>query len=42
MLSFMRSEHPGVLIEIRSSGDLSDDTRAKLKDALDAFAKQFA
>jgi F-type H+/Na+-transporting ATPase subunit alpha len=42
MLSFMRSEHNEVLMEIRSSGDLADDTRARLVAALDAFAKQFA
>ncbi|MCX7865108.1 MAG: F0F1 ATP synthase subunit alpha, partial [Novosphingobium sp.] len=42
MLNWMRSEHADLLGEIRSSGDLSDDNRAKLKQALDAFAKQFA
>jgi len=42
MLSFMRSEHADLLGDIRSSGDLSDDSRAKLVAALDAFAKQFA
>jgi F-type H+-transporting ATPase subunit alpha len=42
MLSWIRSEHADILEEIRSSGDLADDTRAKLKAALDTFAKQFA
>ena len=42
MLSHMRSEHADLLGAIRSSGDLSDDSRDKLKAALDAFAKQFA
>ena len=42
MLNWMRSEHSGLLGDIRASGDLSDDNRAKLKEALDAFAKQFA
>ena len=30
------------LQDIRDKRDLSDDTKAKLKDALDAFAKSFA
>jgi F-type H+-transporting ATPase subunit alpha len=42
MLSYMRAEHGALLGDIRSSGDLSDDSRDKLKAALDAFAKQFA
>ena len=42
MLSWIRSEHADLLGDIRSSGDLSDESRAKLKAALDAFAKQFA
>ena len=42
MLSFMRSEHKGVLKTIRDTKTLDDDTAAKLKDALTAFGKQFA
>ena len=42
MLGWMRSENGALLGDIRSSGDLSDDNRAKLKAALDTFAKQFA
>ncbi|MBX7535733.1 MULTISPECIES: F0F1 ATP synthase subunit alpha [Qipengyuania] len=42
MLSFMRSEHAGVLEEIRTTGKFEDDTKNKVVDALKAFAKQFA
>ncbi|MBU3076560.1 F0F1 ATP synthase subunit alpha [Sphingomonas quercus] len=42
MLSFLRSEHAAVLEGIRTSRDLSDDLKAGLKAALDAFAKTFA
>jgi len=42
MLADMRANHADVLKAIRDSRDLSDDTRAKLKSALDAFAKTFA
>ena len=42
MLSHMREHHADVLTAIRDSRDLSDDTRAKVKAALDAFGKQFA
>jgi len=41
-LAYVRSEHAGVLKAIRDSKDLSDDTRAALKAALEAFAKTFA
>jgi F-type H+-transporting ATPase subunit alpha len=41
-LAYMRSEHKDVLKKIRDSKDLADDTRASLKDALEAFAKTFA
>jgi F-type H+-transporting ATPase subunit alpha len=41
-LAYVRSEHAGVLKAIRDSKDLSDDTRAALKSALEAFAKTFA
>ncbi|MCW3846095.1 F0F1 ATP synthase subunit alpha [Sphingomonas sp. LB-2] len=42
MLADMRANHKDVLKAIRDSKDLSDDTRAKLKAALEAFAKTFA
>lgn len=42
MLADLRANHEGVLKAIRDSKDLSDDTRAALKDALTAFAKTFA
>jgi len=42
MLSFMRSEHAGVLEEIRTTGKFEDDTKNKVVDALKTFAKQFA
>ncbi|MCB2020314.1 MAG: F0F1 ATP synthase subunit alpha, partial [Burkholderiaceae bacterium] len=42
MLSHMRSDHADILGEIRQSGDFSDDTKAKVVAALDAFGKQFA
>jgi F-type H+-transporting ATPase subunit alpha len=41
MLAYMRSEHPEILAEIRTSGQLSDETRKKLEAALDAFANIF-
>jgi F-type H+-transporting ATPase subunit alpha len=42
MLADMRANHADVLKAIRDSKDLGDETRAKLKSALDAFAKTFA
>ncbi len=42
MLSFLRSDHADILTDIRDSRDFSDATKAKLKDALDAFGKTFA
>jgi F-type H+-transporting ATPase subunit alpha len=42
LLADMRANHKGVLKAIRDSKDLADDTKAKLKSALDAFAKTFA
>jgi F-type H+/Na+-transporting ATPase subunit alpha len=42
MLGFMRSEHGDVLATIRDSREFSDETRDKVKAALDTFAKQFA
>jgi F-type H+-transporting ATPase subunit alpha len=42
MLSWMRAEKPEILTAIRDSRDFSDETRGQLREALDAFAKQFA
>ena len=42
MLSYLRSEHADVLAAIRESKALGDEPKAKLKAALDTFAKQFA
>ncbi len=42
LLAWMRAEKADVLAAIRDSGDLSDDTKAKVVEALDTFAKQFA
>jgi F-type H+/Na+-transporting ATPase subunit alpha len=42
MLADLRANHADVLKAIRDTKDLGDDTRAKLKSALDAFAKTFA
>ena len=42
LLSHMRSEGKAVLDTIRSEKQLSDDTRAKLRAQVDAFAKTFA
>ena len=42
LLSKMHSSHAGILDAIRTSMDLADDTAAKLKTAVDAFAKAFA
>ena len=42
MLADMRANHADVLAEIRTTRDLGDATKAKLKAALDQFAKTFA
>ncbi|MFX8410523.1 F0F1 ATP synthase subunit alpha, partial [Acinetobacter baumannii] len=42
LLSFLRTQKADVLAEIRDTKDLGDSAKAKLKEALDAFAKQFA
>ncbi len=42
MLSHMRSEHADILKDIRESADLSDETKAKLEDALATFGKTFS
>jgi F-type H+/Na+-transporting ATPase subunit alpha len=41
LLSYMRSEGKDVLDAIRAEKALSDDVKAKLKAALDAYAKSF-
>ncbi len=42
LLSYMRSEGKGILDTIRTEKQVSDDTKSKLKAALDSFAKSFA
>ena len=42
MLADLRANHQDVLKTIRETKDLGDEAKAKLKDALDAFAKTFA
>ncbi|MGO9419033.1 F0F1 ATP synthase subunit alpha [Roseiarcus sp.] len=42
LLAFLRSKHAEVLETIRSTNDLSSDTEAKLKSAVEAFAASFA
>ncbi|WP_422344248.1 F0F1 ATP synthase subunit alpha [Parasphingorhabdus sp.] len=42
MLAHMRADHADILKTIRDSGDLKDDTKAALEDALAAFGKSFA
>jgi F-type H+/Na+-transporting ATPase subunit alpha len=42
MLAFLRKDHADILGTIRESKDFSDDTKAKLKAALDQFGKTFA
>src|SRR6478672_2150753 len=41
-LTLLRSEHAGLLDEIRTKGELNDDIRGKLRAAADAFSKAFA
>jgi F-type H+-transporting ATPase subunit alpha len=38
----MRSEGKAILDAIRTDKQITDDTRAKLKAALDSFSKTFA
>jgi F-type H+-transporting ATPase subunit alpha len=42
LLSYLRSSNADLLTLIRNTKDLGDEARGKLKDALDAFGKQFA
>ena len=41
LLSYMRSKHPQVLDDLRTSGDMSDEIAEKLNTALDEFGKVF-
>jgi F-type H+/Na+-transporting ATPase subunit alpha len=42
LLSQVRSSHPDILESIRTTRDLDDATAAKLRSAVDAYAKTFA
>src|SRR5271168_284853 len=42
LLTLLRTKNPEILEDIRKSGDLGDATTAKLKAAIDGFAKTFA
>jgi F-type H+-transporting ATPase subunit alpha len=42
LLALMRNQHAGILDAIRDSKDLDDATAAKLKAAIDDYAKTFA
>ncbi len=42
VLATLRAKRPDILQSIRSTGDLTDETSAKLKSAVDAYAASFA
>jgi len=42
LLSLLRGKNVDILNAIRDSRDLSDDTAAKLKSAVEGYAKSFA
>jgi F-type H+-transporting ATPase subunit alpha len=42
LLTALRAQHADILEAIRTTGDLDDKTSAKLKSAVDAYAKTFA
>jgi F-type H+-transporting ATPase subunit alpha len=42
LLGLMRTQHADILTAIRDSRDLDDATAAKLKAAVDDYAKSFA
>jgi F-type H+-transporting ATPase subunit alpha len=42
LLDALRSEHPAILADIRTTRDLTDQTREALKNAIAAFARTFA
>jgi len=41
LLTLLRSKHGDILEDIRKTGDLSDATAAKLKSAVEGYAKSF-
>jgi F-type H+-transporting ATPase subunit alpha len=42
LLTHIRARHGEILDAIRTSRDLTDETAAKLKSAVESFAKSFA
>jgi F-type H+-transporting ATPase subunit alpha len=42
LLSLVRTKNTDILEDVRKTGDLTDATAAKLKAAVDGFAKSFA
>jgi F-type H+/Na+-transporting ATPase subunit alpha len=42
LLGTLRANHPEILDDIRATRDLSDATGAKLKSAVESFAKSFS
>ena len=42
LLSLLRSKHADILEDVRKTSDLTDATAAKLKSAVDGYAKTFA
>ncbi|CAA9324567.1 MAG: ATP synthase alpha chain [uncultured Microvirga sp.] len=42
LLAHIRGKHPEILEDVRTSRDLSDATGAKLKSAVEGFAKSFS
>jgi F-type H+-transporting ATPase subunit alpha len=42
LLTLVRTKHTDILEDVRKTGDLSDATAAKLKAAVDGYAKTFA
>ena len=42
LLRYMHAEHQDILDDIRDKKQITDETGAKLKDAVDKFAKAFA
>jgi F-type H+-transporting ATPase subunit alpha len=42
LLALMRSEHKGLLDQIRDKGEITDDMRKELAGVLDRYAKNFA
>jgi F-type H+-transporting ATPase subunit alpha len=42
LLRMVRSQHPEILDSIRTEREISNETRDRLKAALDAYARTFA